>query len=174
MWCSRPVPDLPAKSIFYYWNEDFLEGRRKGLQAFLDKWVLAFLLLRSRRRALTAVLPCLNRVVHMTVCLSDSQLHLFLQTQLSLAHIQDCVQGHTPFTVTDAILTYASSNQGFAQAQQEEPAKESELAVSYESTERCDSRTTVQTPGLDSSVSVFPPSQPGSSSAFPAGSRGQA
>ncbi|CAG00649.1 unnamed protein product, partial [Tetraodon nigroviridis] len=114
-----PVPDLPAKSIFYYWNEDFLEGRRKGLQAFLDKWVLAFLLLRSRRRALTAVLPCLNRVVHMTVCLSDSQLHLFLQTQLSLAHIQDCVQGHTPFTVTDAILTYASSNQGFAQAQQE-------------------------------------------------------
>uniref|UniRef100_H3CXK8 Sorting nexin 11 n=1 Tax=Tetraodon nigroviridis TaxID=99883 RepID=H3CXK8_TETNG len=106
-----PVPDLPAKSIFYYWNEDFLEGRRKGLQAFLDK------------------------VVHMTVCLSDSQLHLFLQTQLSLAHIQDCVQGHTPFTVTDAILTYASSNQGFAQAQQEEPAKESELAVSYESTE---------------------------------------
>lgn len=42
-FCSpRPVPDLPAKSIFYFSNEDFLEGRRKGLQAFLDKSVVAF------------------------------------------------------------------------------------------------------------------------------------
>lgn len=36
----RPVPDLPGKSLFFFSNEDFLEGRRKGLQAFLDKWVL--------------------------------------------------------------------------------------------------------------------------------------
>nr|ABF22428.1 sorting nexin 11 [Takifugu rubripes] len=106
-----PVPDLPAKSLFYFSNEDFLEGRRKGLQAFLDK------------------------VLHMTVCLSDSQLHLFLQTQLPVGHILDCVQGHTPYTVTDAILTYASSNQGLAQAQEDEPTKESSLAVSYESME---------------------------------------
>lgn len=72
----------------------------------------------------------------MTVCLSDSQLHLFLQTQLPVGHILDCVQGHTPYTVTDAILTYASSNQGLAQAQEDEPTKESSLAVSYESMER--------------------------------------
>lgn len=72
----------------------------------------------------------------MTVCLSDSQLHLFLQTQLPVGHILDCVQGHTPYTVTDAILTYASSNQGLAQAQEDEPTKESGLAVSYESMER--------------------------------------
>lgn len=71
----------------------------------------------------------------MTVCLSDSQLHLFLQTQLPVGHILDCVQGHTPYTVTDAILTYASSNQGLAQAQEDEP-KESSLAISYESMER--------------------------------------
>lgn len=45
LWSSRPVPDLPAKSIFYFSNEDFLEGRRKGLQTFLDKSVWAFLLL---------------------------------------------------------------------------------------------------------------------------------
>ncbi|XP_068161802.1 sorting nexin-11 [Antennarius striatus] len=106
-----PVPALPRKSIFYFSNEDFLEGRRKGLQAFLDK------------------------VVHMTVCLSDSQLHLFLQTQLPVGHIQDCVQGHTPYTVTDAILTYASSNQGFAQAQEEDTIKEPSLTISYESME---------------------------------------
>ncbi|XP_034563676.1 sorting nexin-11 [Notolabrus celidotus] len=106
-----PVPDLPGKSFFSFSNEDFLEGRRKGLQVFLDK------------------------VVHMTVCLSDSQLHLFLQTQLPVGHIQDCVQGHTPYSVMDAILTYASSNRGFAQAQEEDSIKEPSLTVSYESME---------------------------------------
>lgn len=72
----------------------------------------------------------------MTVCLSDSQLHLFLQTQLPVGHIQDCVQGHTPYTVTDAILTYVSSNRGYAQAQEEDLVKERSLTVSYESIER--------------------------------------
>ncbi|CAJ1079949.1 sorting nexin-11 [Xyrichtys novacula] len=106
-----PVPELPGKSFFSFSNEDFLEGRRKGLQVFLDK------------------------VVHMTVCLSDSQLHLFLQTQLPVGHIQDCVQGHTPYSVTDAILTYASSNRGLAQAQEDDSIKEPSLTVSYESME---------------------------------------
>ncbi|XP_061665458.1 sorting nexin-11 isoform X2 [Syngnathoides biaculeatus] len=107
-----PVPELPGKSFFSFSNEDFLERRRQGLQVFLDK------------------------VVNMTVCLSDSQLHLFLQTQLPVGHILDCVQGHTPYTVTDAILTYASSNQGWAQAQEEDTAvKEPSLTVSYESME---------------------------------------
>ncbi|KAM7370441.1 hypothetical protein PAMP_009990 [Pampus punctatissimus] len=106
-----PVPELPGKSFFSFTNEDFLERRRKGLQAFLDK------------------------VVNMTVCLSDSQLHLFLQTQLPIGHIQDCVQGHTPYSVTDAILTYASSNWGWAQAQEDDSIKEPSLTVSYESME---------------------------------------
>ncbi|XP_072230279.1 sorting nexin-11 [Leuresthes tenuis] len=106
-----PVPDLPGKSLFSFSNEDFLETRRKGLQVFLDK------------------------VVHMTVCLSDSQLHLFLQTQLPVGHIQDCVQGLTPYSVTDAILTYASSNRGLAQAQEEDSIKEPSLTISYESME---------------------------------------
>ncbi|XP_029954832.1 sorting nexin-11 [Salarias fasciatus] len=106
-----PVPDLPGKSFFSFSNEDFLERRRKGLQLFLEK------------------------VVHTTVCLSDSQLHLFLQTQLPIGHIQDCVQGHTPYSVTDAILTYASSNRGLAQAQEDDPVKDSSLTVSYESME---------------------------------------
>lgn len=109
-----PVPELPGKYFFFSSNEDFLERRRKGLQAFLDN------------------------VVNMTVCLSDSQLHLFLQTQLPVGHILDCVQGHTPYSVTDAILTYASSNRGYAQAQEEDDAaanKEPSLGVSYESME---------------------------------------
>uniref|UniRef100_A0A3Q2XEM5 Sorting nexin 11 n=1 Tax=Hippocampus comes TaxID=109280 RepID=A0A3Q2XEM5_HIPCM len=102
-----------ASSFFSFSNEDFLERRRQGLQVFLDK------------------------VVNMTVCLSDSQLHLFLQTQLPVGHILDCVQGHTPYSVTDAILTYASSNRGWAQAQEEDAViKEPSLNVSYESMER--------------------------------------
>ncbi|XP_064807159.1 uncharacterized protein LOC135524001 [Oncorhynchus masou masou] len=105
-----PVPDLPSKSFFSFSGEDFLEKRRKGLQCFLDK------------------------VCSMTVCLSDSQLHLFLQTQLPVGHILDCVQGHTPYTVTEAILTYASSNQGWVQ--EEDSTQEPSLTpVSYESME---------------------------------------
>ncbi|XP_010864406.2 sorting nexin-11 [Esox lucius] len=105
-----PVPDLPGKSFFAFSNEDFLEKRRKGLQSFLDK------------------------VCSMTVCLSDSQLHLFLQTQLPVGHILDCVQGHTPYTVTEAILTYASSNRGWVQ--EEDSTQEPSLSpVPYESME---------------------------------------
>ncbi|KAJ7987570.1 hypothetical protein DPEC_G00327850 [Dallia pectoralis] len=104
------VPDLPGKSFFSFSNEDFLENRRKGLQSFLDK------------------------VCSMTVCLSDSQLHLFLQTQLPVGHILDCVQGHTPYGVTEAILTYASSNQGWVQ--EEDTTQEPSLSpVPYESME---------------------------------------
>ncbi|XP_051524142.1 sorting nexin-11 [Myxocyprinus asiaticus] len=106
-----PVPDLPKKSLFSFINDDFIERRRMGLQSFLDK------------------------VLHMTVCLSDSQLHLFLQTQLPVKHIEDCVQGHTPYTVTEAILTYASSKLGWVQ---EEGGGSQELwpaPVPYESVE---------------------------------------
>ncbi|XP_071368103.1 sorting nexin-11 [Centroberyx affinis] len=134
-----PVPDLPGKSLFTFSNEDFLERRRKGLQVFLDK------------------------VLHMTVCLSDSQLHLFLQTQLPVGHILDCVQGHTPYTVTDAILTYASSNRGLAQAQEDDLIKEPSLTtVSYESMESpaphlpCLQNKDTSNPGLLSSSDADP------------------
>ncbi|XP_072524272.1 sorting nexin-11 isoform X3 [Salminus brasiliensis] len=106
-----PVPDLPGKSMFSFNNTEFIEKRRKGLQRFLDK------------------------VVHMTVCLSDSQLHLFLQTQLPVGHIEDCVQGHTPYSVTDAILTYASSNRGWAQEEEDVSSQPCPTPVSYESME---------------------------------------
>nr|XP_046224827.1 sorting nexin-11 [Oncorhynchus gorbuscha]XP_046224829.1 sorting nexin-11 [Oncorhynchus gorbuscha]XP_046224830.1 sorting nexin-11 [Oncorhynchus gorbuscha] len=105
-----PVPDLPSKPFFSSSGEDFLEKRRKGLQSFLDK------------------------VCSMTVCLSDSQLHLFLQTQLPVGHILDCVQGHTPYTVTEAILTYGSSNEG--RVPEEDSAQDPILTpVPYESME---------------------------------------
>ncbi|XP_052467275.1 uncharacterized protein LOC128025202 isoform X1 [Carassius gibelio] len=123
-----PVPDLPKKSFFSFINDEFIERRRKGLQSFLDK------------------------VLHMTVCLSDSQLHLFLQTQLPVKHIEDCVQGHTPYTVTEAILTYASSNRGWVQ---EEGGGAQELwptPVPYESVESpAPHLPSLQKPGATSS-----------------------
>ncbi|XP_016091934.1 uncharacterized protein [Sinocyclocheilus grahami] len=125
-----PVPDLPKKSFFSFINDEFIERRRKGLQSFLDK------------------------VLHMTVCLSDSQLHLFLQTQLPVKHIEDCVQGHTPYTVTEAILTYASSNRGWVQ-EEGGGARAQELwptPVPYESAESpAPHLPSLQNPGATSS-----------------------
>ncbi|MBN3312915.1 SNX11 protein, partial [Atractosteus spatula] len=76
--------------------------------------------------------PPSRSVLHMTVFLSDSQLHLFLQTQLAPADIEACVQGHTHYTVTDAILGYASSNQGWAQEEEGRTQEPGLLSVPYE------------------------------------------
>uniref|UniRef100_U3IK08 Sorting nexin 11 n=3 Tax=Neognathae TaxID=8825 RepID=U3IK08_ANAPP len=90
-----PVPELPGKSAFFVGSTDeFIEKRRQGLQQFLEK------------------------VVQNVVLLSDSRLHLFLQSQLSVPEIEACVQGRGTQTVTDAILHYAMSNCGWAQEEE--------------------------------------------------------
>ncbi|KAM9005179.1 sorting nexin-11 [Sarcophilus harrisii] len=86
-----PVPELPGKSTFFSNSDEFIEKRRQGLQHFLEK------------------------VLQNVVLLSDSQLHLFLQSQLSIPEIEACVQGRSPMTVADAILHYAMSNCGWVQ-----------------------------------------------------------
>uniref|UniRef100_A0A8D0EA98 Sorting nexin 11 n=1 Tax=Salvator merianae TaxID=96440 RepID=A0A8D0EA98_SALMN len=94
-----PVPELPGKSTFFAGsNDEFIEKRRQGLQQFLEK------------------------VVQNVVLLSDSQLHLFLQTQLSIREIEACVQGQGPLSVTDAILQYAMSNCGWVQEENNQSA----------------------------------------------------
>ncbi|NWI70461.1 SNX11 protein, partial [Todus mexicanus] len=93
-----PVPELPGKSTFFVGSTDeFIEKRRQGLQQFLEK------------------------VVQNVVLLSDSRLHLFLQSQLSVPEIEACVQGRGAQTVTDAILHYAMSNCGWAQEEETRP-----------------------------------------------------
>lgn len=78
------LPELPGKKAFLQVNDtEAIERRRQGLQQFLQK------------------------VLHTTIFLSDSQLHLFLQTQLPAGQIEACTRGHTPFTVTEAILDSA-------------------------------------------------------------------
>ncbi|XP_068274797.1 sorting nexin-11 [Nyctibius grandis] len=94
-----PVPELPGKSTFFVGSTDeFIEKRRQGLQQFLEK------------------------VVQNVVLLSDSRLHLFLQSQLSVPEIEACVQGQGSQTVTGAILHYAMSNCGWVQEEESRPA----------------------------------------------------
>uniref|UniRef100_A0A5F9CGW3 Sorting nexin 11 n=1 Tax=Oryctolagus cuniculus TaxID=9986 RepID=A0A5F9CGW3_RABIT len=97
-----PVPELPGKSAFFGSSDEFIEKRRQGLQHFLEK------------------------VLQSVVLLSDSQLHLFLQSQLSVPEIEACVQGRSSVTVSEAILRYAMSNCGWAQ---EERQSSSHLAT---------------------------------------------
>ncbi|NXU90285.1 SNX11 protein, partial [Xiphorhynchus elegans] len=61
------------------------------------------------------------RVVQNVVLLSDSRLHLFLQSQLSVPDIEACVQGQGTQTVTEAILHYAMSNCGWVQEEEGRP-----------------------------------------------------
>ncbi|KAM8813837.1 sorting nexin-11 isoform 1-T6 [Rhynchonycteris naso] len=90
-----PVPELPGKSTFFGSSDEFIEKRRQGLQHFLEK------------------------VLQSVVLLSDSQLHLFLQSQLSVPEIEACVQGQSHMTVSDAILRYAMSNCGWVQEERQ-------------------------------------------------------
>ncbi|XP_055476359.1 sorting nexin-11 isoform X2 [Psammomys obesus] len=90
-----PVPELPGKSTFFGSSDEFIEKRRQGLQLFLEK------------------------VLQSVVLLSDSQLHLFLQSQLSVPEIEACVQGRGSMSVSDAILSYAMSNCGWAQEERQ-------------------------------------------------------
>lgn len=90
-----PVPELPGKSTFFGNSDEFIEKRRQGLQHFLEK------------------------VLQSVVLLSDSQLHLFLQSQLSVPEIEACVRGQGSLTVSDAILCYAMSNCGWAQEERQ-------------------------------------------------------
>ncbi|RMB94806.1 hypothetical protein DUI87_28785 [Hirundo rustica rustica] len=84
-----PVPELPGKSGFFVGSTDeFIERRRQGLQRFLE------------------------RVLQSAVLLSDSRLHLFLQSQLPVAAIEACVRGRAPLSVTEAIVRHARGQRG--------------------------------------------------------------
>ncbi|XP_069504320.1 sorting nexin-10 [Ambystoma mexicanum] len=84
------LPELPPKSPFFkLGNSQQMDERRQGLQDFLQK------------------------VLQSPFLLSDSRLHLFLQSQLSTDDIEACVSGQTKYSVTDAIRKFASSNRRF-------------------------------------------------------------
>ncbi|XP_056619157.1 sorting nexin-10B [Triplophysa dalaica] len=84
------LPKLPPKNLFFSLNNARQIGTRMdGLRTFLEV------------------------VVHSPVFLSDSCLHLFLQSQLSVKKMEACAEGRSRYTVSEAILSYGSGIKRF-------------------------------------------------------------
>ncbi|KAI4810608.1 hypothetical protein KUCAC02_013546 [Chaenocephalus aceratus] len=74
------LPELPPKNPFFSLNNaQQITERMKGLQKFLEQ------------------------AVQSPVLLSDSCLHLFLQSQLSTSKMEACAAGRTRYTVAQAV-----------------------------------------------------------------------
>uniref|UniRef100_A0A3P9K4N7 Sorting nexin 10a n=1 Tax=Oryzias latipes TaxID=8090 RepID=A0A3P9K4N7_ORYLA len=79
------VPKLPSWNPFFNLkNEDQVTKRMKGLQEFLEN------------------------ALQVPLLLSDSKLHLFLQSGLSITKIMKCSLGKTKYTVAEAIQRSSS------------------------------------------------------------------
>ncbi|XP_048882614.1 sorting nexin-10B isoform X1 [Brienomyrus brachyistius] len=84
------LPALPPKNPFFSLNNSHQVNKRmKGLQHFLDA------------------------IVQKPLVLSDSCLHLFLQSQLSIAKMEACASGRTSYSVAQAIQSCGSGVQRF-------------------------------------------------------------
>ncbi|KAK1805304.1 hypothetical protein P4O66_019648, partial [Electrophorus voltai] len=80
------LPKLPPANPFFSLNNVYhVTQRMQGLQKFLEE------------------------VLQIPLLLSDSCLHLFLQSQLSITSIDACVQGRTRYTVAQAMQCGASN-----------------------------------------------------------------
>ncbi|XP_039976833.1 sorting nexin-10A isoform X1 [Xiphias gladius] len=74
------LPKLPPWNPFFSLrNTEQVSQRMKGLQKFLES------------------------VLHTPLLLSDSRLHLFLQSELSITKMENCALGKTRYTVAEAI-----------------------------------------------------------------------
>ncbi|XP_045901677.1 sorting nexin-10B [Micropterus dolomieu] len=74
------LPELPPKNPFFSLNNaQQITERMKGLQKFLEQ------------------------ILQNPLLLSDSCLHLFLQSQLSVSKIQACAEGRTQYSVAQAV-----------------------------------------------------------------------
>uniref|UniRef100_A0A3Q4ADD3 PX domain-containing protein n=1 Tax=Mola mola TaxID=94237 RepID=A0A3Q4ADD3_MOLML len=74
------LPELPPKNPFFSLNNARqITERMKGLQKFLEE------------------------ILQNPLLLSNSCLHLFLQSQLSMSKMQACASGRTHFSVTQAV-----------------------------------------------------------------------
>ncbi|KAM8840708.1 sorting nexin-10A isoform 2-T2 [Spinachia spinachia] len=79
------LPKLPPRNPFFSLkNTEQVAQRMKGFQEFLES------------------------VLHTTFLLSDSRLHLFLQSDLSITRMSRCAFGKTKYTVAEAIQRSSS------------------------------------------------------------------
>ncbi|XP_026855830.2 sorting nexin-10B [Electrophorus electricus] len=84
------LPELPPKNPFFSLNNArMIAARMDGLRRFLEEIVCSPMLL------------------------SDSCLHLFLQSQLSVRKMEACSQGRSAYTVAQAIESYCAQGQRF-------------------------------------------------------------
>ncbi|XP_045420472.1 sorting nexin-10 isoform X1 [Lemur catta] len=97
------LPELPSKNLFFNMNNrQHVDQRRQGLEDFLRK------------------------VLQNALLLSDSSLHLFLQSQLNSEDIEACVSGQTKYSVEEAIHKFALMNRRFPE-EDEEGKKENDI-----------------------------------------------
>lgn len=68
----------------------------------------------------------LHRVLQNALLLSDSRLHLFLQSHLNSEDIEACVSGQTKYSVEEAIHKFALMNRRFPE-EDEEGKKENDI-----------------------------------------------
>lgn len=68
-----------------------------------------------------------SRVVHSPVLLSDSCLHLFLQSQLSVKKMEACAKGRSRYTVSEAIHSFGSGNKRFGSQSEENMEEEEDM-----------------------------------------------
>lgn len=66
-----------------------------------------------------------HRVLQNALLLSDSSLHLFLQSHLNSEDIEACVSGQTKYSVEEAIHKFALMNRRFPE--EEEGKKENDI-----------------------------------------------
>ncbi|XP_072507085.1 sorting nexin-10 isoform X2 [Notamacropus eugenii] len=104
------LPELPSKNLFFNINNrQHVDQRRQGLEEFLRK------------------------ILQNALLLSDSRLHLFLQSHLSSEDIEACVSGQTRYSVTEAIHKFASSNRRFPKEDDEGEKKDNSIEYGSES-----------------------------------------
>ncbi|NXQ28969.1 SNX10 protein, partial [Alaudala cheleensis] len=92
------LPELPSKTPFFNMNNpNHVDHRRQG---YIKTFAFFFFF-------------CFSMILQDVLLLSDSRLHLFLQTQLSPEDMEACVSGQTKYSVADAIHSFASLNRRF-------------------------------------------------------------
>ncbi|XP_047011882.1 sorting nexin-10B isoform X2 [Ictalurus punctatus] len=108
MGCSRRtyginLPELPPKNPFFSLNNARqITARMEGLRHFLEE------------------------IMRNPVLLSDSCLHLFLQSQLSVRNIEACAEGRKNYTVTEAIQRSGAQAQRFGSEETSQEERESD------------------------------------------------
>uniref|UniRef100_A0A2K5P0W9 Sorting nexin 10 n=1 Tax=Cercocebus atys TaxID=9531 RepID=A0A2K5P0W9_CERAT len=103
------LPELPSKTLFFNMNN------RQHVISVATVWE-----------------DFLRKVLQNALLLSDSSLHLFLQSHLNSEDIEACVSGQTKYSVEEAIHKFALMNRRFPE-EDEEGKKENDIDYDSES-----------------------------------------